>query len=83
MNPRIPMEERRKRLSATINAIDNKDTYETALQGHHDGTCAWALELEQLQAWASSQPKKENFFGFMDPGFRQDFYVRLDHQTLN
>lgn len=74
MNPRISVEERRRRLCATINAIDNKDTYETALQSHHDGTCGWAIQLEQLQAWASSQPDKGKLFWVHGaPGFGKTF----------
>ncbi|KAK3291787.1 ankyrin repeat and SOCS box protein 7 [Chaetomium fimeti] len=46
-------EERCKRLSAWINGIDTKNTYETALQYHHDGTCEWVLELDQFRAWES------------------------------
>ena len=74
MNPRISVEERRRRLCATINAIDNRDTYETALQSHHDGTCGWAIQLEQLQAWASSQPDKGKLFWVHGPpGFGKTF----------
>lgn len=74
MNPHIPIEERRKRLSSNINAIDNKNTYETALQRHHDGTCEWALRLEQLQAWTSSQPEKGKLFWIHGPpGFGKTF----------
>lgn len=74
MSPRISVEERRRRLCATINAIDNRDTYETALQSHHDGTCGWAIQLEQLQAWASSQPDKGKLFWVHGPpGFGKTF----------
>ncbi|KAM0259059.1 hypothetical protein ACHAQJ_003560 [Trichoderma viride] len=50
-NSQVKNEERRKRISAWINGIDTKNTYETALQYHHSGTCEWALELPEFCAW--------------------------------
>ncbi|GAB1316489.1 hypothetical protein MFIFM68171_06699 [Madurella fahalii] len=47
------VEGRRKKLSAWINGIDTKNTYETALQYHHAGTCEWALNLAEFHAWES------------------------------
>jgi DNA replication protein DnaC len=74
MNPHISNEERRRRLSAWINAIDTKTTYETALQHHHDGTCDWALQLEELQTWASPQPAQGKLLWIHGPpGFGKTF----------
>jgi ankyrin repeat protein len=74
MNPHISNEERRRRLSAWINAIDTKTTYETALQRHHDGTCEWALQLEELQTWASPQPAQGKLLWIHGPpGFGKTF----------
>ncbi|RYP46525.1 hypothetical protein DL768_007272 [Monosporascus sp. mg162] len=48
-------EEIRKRLSAWINGIDTKNTYETALQYHHSGTCEWVIQLPEYHAWISGE----------------------------
>ncbi|RYP15969.1 hypothetical protein DL765_005409 [Monosporascus sp. GIB2] len=53
-------EEIRRRLSAWINGIDTKNTYETALQYHHSGTCEWVIQLPEYHAWISGE----------DPGAR-------------
>jgi hypothetical protein len=50
-------EELCKRLSAWINGIDTKNTYETALQYRHDGTCEWVLELDSFRDWESGDPR--------------------------
>lgn len=50
-------EARSKRLllSAWINGIDTKNTYETALQYRHEGTCDWVLGLDKFRAWESGE----------------------------
>ncbi|KAI9733106.1 MAG: hypothetical protein M1834_003653 [Cirrosporium novae-zelandiae] len=74
MNPRIANEERNRRLSAWINAIDTKNIYETALYSHHPGTCEWALNLEELKTWSSSQSAQGKLFWIHGPpGFGKTF----------
>jgi ankyrin repeat protein len=73
-SPRMADDERRRHLSAWINGIDTKNTYETALQYHHHGTCEWVLQLEELQAWESPQPSQGKFLWIHGPpGFGKTF----------
>lgn len=66
--------ERRKHLAAWINGIDTKNTYETSLQYHHDGTCEWALKLEELQAWESEEHSRARLLWIHGPaGFGKTF----------
>ena len=70
----VSMEERRKRISARLNAIDSKTTYEAALQNHHEGTCEWVLQSEQLRSWTSSEPQKGKLLWIHGPpGFGKTF----------
>jgi len=70
-------EERRRKLSAWINGIDTKNTYETALQYHHEGTCEWVLNLGEFQAWNSRDNLKSNKARLLwihgPPGFGKTF----------
>ena len=52
---RASNEERHKKLAAWINGIDTKNTYETALEYHHKGTCEWALQLSEFRTWKSNK----------------------------
>ncbi|KAL8992333.1 MAG: hypothetical protein Q9169_007180 [Polycauliona sp. 2 TL-2023] len=74
MNPHVSIEERRRQLSATLNAVDSKNTYETALQSRHDNTCEWALQLDELRAWVSPPIEGGKLFWIHGPpGFGKTF----------
>ena len=74
MSPSISSDERRKRLSTWINAIDTKATYETALQGHHDGTCEWVVQLQDFKIWAApEQTQGRLLWLYGPPGFGKTF----------
>jgi ankyrin repeat protein len=67
-------EERRKRISAWINGIDTKNTYETALQYHHSGTCEWALSLPEFCAWDTGESPGPRLLWIYGPaGFGKTF----------
>ncbi len=67
-------EERRKRFSSWINGIDTKNTYETALQYHHSGTCEWALKLDEFCAWEAAEPPEARLLWIHGPaGFGKTF----------
>lgn len=44
-------EESRSRLLAWVNGVDTRNTYQTALHNHHEGTCDWALQLQEFRVW--------------------------------
>lgn len=46
--------ERRARLSARINGIHTQDTFESAVQYHHSGTCSWVVELNEFRQWTAA-----------------------------
>ena len=74
LNPYINDDERRKRFSTWINAIDTKATYETALQRRHDGTCEWVLQLDQFVEWVSPQSAQAKLLWLHGPpGFGKTF----------
>ncbi|KAI1389626.1 ankyrin repeat and SOCS box protein 7 [Hypoxylon trugodes] len=67
-------EERLKRLSAWINGINTQNTYETALQYHHSGTCEWAIELPEFRTWISNDDPEARLLWIHGPaGFGKTF----------
>ncbi|KAK3357803.1 ankyrin repeat and SOCS box protein 7 [Lasiosphaeria hispida] len=67
-------EERCKRLSAWINGVDTKNTYETALQYRHDGTCKWILGLDRFRVWESGESGDPRLLWIHGPaGFGKTF----------
>ncbi|KAH6616059.1 ankyrin repeat-containing domain protein [Chaetomium sp. MPI-SDFR-AT-0129] len=69
-------EERSKRLSlsAWINGVDTKNTYETALQYRHEGTCEWVLRLDKFRLWKSGQSSDPKLLWIHGPpGFGKTF----------
>ncbi|KAF3055258.1 Ankyrin repeat domain-containing protein 50 [Daldinia childiae] len=73
-NSQISDEGRVKRLSAWINGIDTKNTYETALQYRHEGTCEWVIKLPEFYAWISNEePRARLLWIHGPPGFGKTF----------
>jgi len=67
-------EERRKRFLSWINGIDTKNTYETALQYRHQGTCQWVLQLPEFLAWdATDSPDARVLWLHGPAGFGKTF----------
>ncbi|CAI9634539.1 unnamed protein product [Alternaria burnsii] len=67
-------EDRRRHLSAWINGIDTRNTYETALRYHHKGTCNWATELQKLQDWQRNESSRGRLLWVHGPaGFGKTF----------
>ncbi|KAI2636489.1 ankyrin repeat and SOCS box protein 7 [Hypomontagnella submonticulosa] len=67
-------EERLRRLSAWINGIDTRSTYETALQYHHSGTCEWVVQLPEFRAWISDEDLTARLLWIHGPaGFGKTF----------
>ena len=74
LSPYVNDDERRKRFSTWINAVDTKATYETALQRRHDRTCEWVLQLDQFVGWASPQSTQAKLLWLHGPpGFGKTF----------
>lgn len=63
-------EERRKRLSAWIGGEVSNKTYESACSNRHEGTCEWAANLSQIQAFHSTEPTHPHVLWiYAPPGF--------------
>ncbi|KAF2729772.1 hypothetical protein EJ04DRAFT_580377 [Polyplosphaeria fusca] len=67
-------EARRNRLVTLINGIDTRNNYESALQYHHDGTCDWALRLQEFHDWKSQAATGNSLLWIHGPaGFGKTF----------
>ncbi len=74
VSSKVSNQERRARLSAWINGIDTKKTYDTGLRYRHAGTCEWILQLEELRAWHSGEPVQAKLLWVHGPaGFGNTF----------
>ncbi|KAF5020464.1 hypothetical protein F66182_7503 [Fusarium sp. NRRL 66182] len=71
----VSLRERRRQLSAWVNGIDTKNTYDAALQYRHGGTCEWAIKLPEFRAWASSNNNNQARLLWIHgpPGFGKTF----------
>ncbi|KAK4224534.1 hypothetical protein QBC38DRAFT_547610 [Podospora fimiseda] len=83
-NQRHVIEKQRQTLRKWINGISTTNTYETALQNHHDGTCEWVLKVPEFQKWKSNDPPRFESQITLAPwptGIRKNVYIGLDHST--
>ncbi|KAI0200247.1 ankyrin repeat and SOCS box protein 7 [Astrocystis sublimbata] len=79
------LEDRRAQLSAWVNGVDTRKTFEGALKYRQDGTCNWVLELGEMQAWRSTStpPKAKLFWLYGPPGFGKTIASAWTIQDLN
>ncbi|KAH7359274.1 ankyrin repeat and SOCS box protein 7 [Plectosphaerella cucumerina] len=79
----ITSEERRRKLTAWISGTDTQNTYYTALQYHHSGTCEWVLQLSEFQRWEAPEGDDPSLLWLHGPaGFGKTFMAARIIQHL-
>lgn len=63
----VSSEERRRKLATWICGTDTRNTYETALQYHHSGTCEWVMRLPEFLRWESAEGNDPRLFWLHGP----------------
>jgi hypothetical protein len=79
----ITSEERRRKLAAWISGTDTRNTYETALQYHHGGTCEWVLQLSEFQRWEAPEGDDPRLLWLHGPaGFGKSFSTSSGRKNI-